>query len=176
MKSRYIAAFGLMTMIAGKTLAQETPPPANKPPQYTLSRWDEDYRYLRDPAAREMGEKPDPFDPIKYIRFNEKGDIYLSLGGQFRYRYEFYNDENFGRSPKDNDGFHLFRLLAHADLHLGENFRLFVQGKSALEEDREAGPRPIDADEIDIQQAFGDFSFKLNKDTDSVLVRVGRQD
>jgi hypothetical protein len=176
MKSRYIAGLGMVMMLGGRCLAQETAPPANRPPQYTISRWDEDYRYLRDPAARDLGEPRDFFDPIKYIPFNDKGDIYLSLGGQVRYRYEFFNDENFGRSPDDDNGYHLLRMMAHVDLHLGENFRLFVQGKSALIEDRDGGPRAIDADEIDIQQAFGDFSFRFNQNRDSVLVRLGRQD
>src|SRR5436189_4739791 len=106
MKCACVAIVGLVLFVSGVCQAQATAPPANKPPQYTLSRWDEDYRYLRDPAARDMGEPRDTFDAIKYMPFNKKGDIYLSLGGQVRYRYEFYNDENFGRSPDDDDGFH----------------------------------------------------------------------
>ena len=153
--------------------AQATAPPANQPPQYTLTRWDEDYRYLRDPAE---GEAHDFFDPIKYIKLNNKGDIYLSLGGQVRYRYEFFNDFNFGAGPQDDDGYHLIRMLAHADLHVGDNLRFFVQGKSSLIEDRDGGPRSVDADEIDIQQAFGEFAFRFNNDKYSAMIRGGRQD
>jgi len=165
---------GLVLCVSAICQAQATAPPANKPPQYTLSRWDEDYRYLRDPAE---GETPrDFFDPIKYIRFNDRGDIYLSLGGQARYRYEHFNDFNFGDGPQDDDGYHLIRMMAHADLHVGENLRFFVQGKSALIEDRDGGPRAIDADEIDIQQAFGEFDFRFNADKDRAMIRAGRQD
>jgi len=164
---------GMVLVLCGICKAQQTAPPANKPPMYTLSRWDEDYRYLRDPAE---GEPRDFFDAIKYIRFTDKGDIYLSLGGQVRYRYEHFNDFNFGAGPQDDDGYHLIRMLAHADLHLGENFRIFVQGKSSLIEDRDGGPRAVDADEIDIQQAFGEFSFRFNADRDRGMIRAGRQD
>jgi hypothetical protein len=70
---------GMVLVLCGICQAQQTAPPANNPPPYTLSRFDEDYRYLRDPAE---GEPRDFFDAIKYIRFTDKGDIYLSLGGQ----------------------------------------------------------------------------------------------
>src|SRR5436190_10308247 len=173
MKCACVAIVGLVLFVSGVCQAQATAPPANSPPPYTLSRFDEDYRYLRDPAE---GTERDFFDPIKYIKFNDKGDIYLSLGGQVRYRYEYFNDFNFGAGPQDDDGYHLIRMLAHADLHLGENFRLFVQGKSALIEDRDGGPRAVDADEIDIQQAFGEFDFRFNADRDRAMIRAGRQD
>jgi len=51
-----------------------------------------------------------------------------------------------------------------------------VQGKSSLIEDRDGGPRAVDADEIDIQQAFGEFSFRFNNDRDRAMIRAGRQD
>ena len=173
---KIVCAFGVGLVLVASSLcqAQATAPPANKPPQYTLSRWDEDYRYLRDPA--ETDTPRDFFDPIKYIKLNNKGDIYLSLGGQVRYRYEYFNDFNFGAAPDDDDGYHLIRALAHADLHVGDNLRFFVQGKSALIEDREGGPRSIDADELDLQQAFGEFNFRFNNDRDSAMIRAGRQD
>src|SRR4051812_10671336 len=174
MKGFGLGVAGLILFSSSICRAQATAPPANKPPQYTLSRWDEDYRYLRDPAE---GEAPrDFFDPIKYIKLNDKGDIYLSLGGQVRYRYEYFNEFNFGAGPQDPNGYHLLRMLAHTDLHLGENFRVFVQGKSSLIEDRDGGPRAVDADEIDIQQAFGEFAFRFNGERDRGMIRAGRQD
>ncbi|HEV8378699.1 MAG TPA: alginate export family protein, partial [Tepidisphaeraceae bacterium] len=173
MKRSCLAVVGIVLVASSICQAQATAPPANQPPPYTLSRWDEDYRYLRDPAE---GEPRDFFDPIKYIKLNDKGDTYLSLGGQVRYRYEYFQDFNFGAGPQDDEGYHLIRMLAHADLHLGDNFRIFVQGKSALIEDREGGPRAVDADEIDIQQAFGELAFRFNNDKYSAMIRGGRQD
>ena len=174
MKGLVFAVAGLVLFASSICLAQATAPPANQPPQYTLTRWDEDYRYLRDPAE---GDAPrDFFDPIKYIKLTNKGDIYLSLGGQIRYRYEHFNDFNFGAGPQDDNGYHLIRMLAHADLHVGDNLRFFVQGKSALIEDRDGGPRAIDADELDLQQAFVEFTFRFNNDRDSAMIRGGRQE
>ena len=144
---------------------------AGPPPPYHLSRWGEDYSYLRDPDRR-----TDFWDAIKYIRLNEDGDWYASLGGQARYRYEFFEDNNVGAGPQDDTGFHLLRTLAHADFHFGKNFRVFVQGKSALEDGRTGGPRPSDKDVFDLQQAFADVVIPLNDDGATVTLRGGRQD
>lgn len=149
------------------TQGQSVPPPA-KP--YSIVRWDEDYSYLKDPSQRS-----DFFDPIKYIPLDENGDWYVSLGGQARYRYELFNHFNFGAGPQDRNGYHLERLLANADFHLGNNFRIFAQGKSAMIDGREGGPRPVDADEVDIQQLFADAKLPLGDDQ-SITFRFGRQD
>jgi hypothetical protein len=146
---------------------------AGPPPPYTALRWNEDYSYLNDPAKR-----TDWLDPIKYIPIGDDPDTYLSLGGSARYRYEFFNNNNFGAGPQDDDGFHLTRFLAHADLHLGKNLRGFVQLKSAMEDGREGGPRPIDSDEFDLQQAFVDLKLPmpLGDEGATVTFRGGRQD
>ena len=153
-----------------------TPPPgtgAGPPPPYTPVRWNEDYSHLRDPARR-----TDFFDPIKYIPLGDDPETYLSLGGSARYRYELFNDNNFGAGPQDDTGYHLTRLMAHADLHLGKHLRGFVQIKSALEDGRAGGPRPADADEFDLQQAFVDLKLRLPTGPEgaTVTLRGGRQD
>ncbi len=154
----------LSLVMGGIAAGQSTSRPA-----YAPERWDEDWSFLQDPAHRS-----DPFDPIKYIPLSDDGDIWLSLGGQVRYRYEFWDDNNFDAGPQDDDGLHLLRLLAHADLHIGPNLRFFVEGKSAMEWDRTGGPRPVDEDQLDLQQAFADLT--LSFDEHSLLIRVGRQD
>src|SRR4051794_38688323 len=164
----------LVTVSAASAAAADGPRPGSgmgPPPPYAPLRWMEDYSYLKDPAKR-----TDFFDPIKYIPLNSAGDWYLSLGGQARYRYELYNNNNFGSGPQDDDGFHLGRFLGHADLHLGPSVRGFFQFKSALEDGRVGGPRPIDADEFDIQQAFLDFKLPLplGRDDATVTFRAGR--
>src|SRR5688572_348895 len=90
------AVLGALSL-SGSAFAQATAPaPVNKPatggapPAYTPLRWNEDYSYLKDPARR-----TDPFDPIKYIPLSGDGDIWLSLGGQYRYRYELFSGVNF---------------------------------------------------------------------------------
>ena len=155
--------------------APESPRPGTDggpPPPYAPLRQNEDYSFLKDPARR-----TDPFDSIKYIPLNDSGDWYLSFGGQARYRYELFNNNNFGVGPQDDDGFHLGRFLGHADLHLGP-VRGFFQVKSALEDGREGGPRPTDADEADIQQAFIDWKLPLPlaDEKSTVTLRFGRQE
>ncbi|MDB5297533.1 MAG: hypothetical protein JWO31_3516, partial [Phycisphaerales bacterium] len=154
------------------------PAPVNKagtggaygPSPYTPVRWNEDYSYLKDPSKRS-----DLFDPIKYIPLGKRDDVYLSLGGQLRERYEYFNNNTFGTGPQDDNGYFLHRGLLNADLHVGPYFRAFGQIKASLEDAREGGPRPTDADEFDVQQLFVDGTIPLGG-KDSVTVRFGRQD
>lgn len=165
---------------SGKDMPGSPVPPTagtktTAPKPYSAVRWDEDYSYLKDPAAR-----TDYTDPLKYIRLGAD-DVYLSVGGQVRERYEFFNNYLFSppatsaAGPQDDDGYFLTRLLVHADLHATQYFRLFVQGKSAMEDGRDGGPRATDADEVDVQQAFADGIIPLGG-KNSVTVRFGRQD
>ena len=139
---------------------------------FALERWEEDYSHLRDtPDDGDRGL----FDPIKYVPLNRKGDAYLSFGGQARYRYDYFNNRNFGPGNNDEDGFHLQRYLAHADAHFGPNLRAFVQLNSSFIDDRVGGGRYGDADDVDLQQAFVDV--KTSDDANPyVLLRVGRQE
>jgi hypothetical protein len=158
---------GSATPTAGAKSAAAAPV---TPPAYTPVRWNEDYSYLK------TAPKSDLFDPVKYIPLGPD-DWYLSLGGQYRFRYEYFNNVNFSPagSAQDEDGYYLNRLLVYADLHLGPMFRVFAQGKSSLIDDRDGGPRPVDADEADIQQLFADARFSLGG-KDAVTLRFGRQD
>src|SRR3954466_8980679 len=139
------------------------------PSPYNIERWDEDYSYLANPAAR-----TDPLDPLKYIPLG-RDDFYLSLGGQARYRYDYFNNPNFGRGPQDEDGFHLVRLLGHADVHLGTHVRGFFELTSSMMDGRVGGPRVGDTDEVDIQQAFIDLRGDIAS-RQSLTFRVGRQE
>ena len=137
--------------------------------EYTIERWDEDYSYLIS------GGGGDLFDPLKYIPLGNNTDWYLSLGGQARERYDYFNNSAFGSGRQDEDGFRLTRLLAHVDAHFGPSFRTFVQIQASRVDDRLVGPRPGDADDIDFLQAFADLKLSLG-DFASVVIRVGRQD
>lgn len=134
-----------------------------------MNRADEDYRYLLDPARR-----TDIWDPLKYIPLNEKGSWNLSIGGEARERYEYFNRPNWGKDPQDN-GYFLQRYFLHGDLHMGENVRLFAQLQSILEDGRKGGPRPTDGDELDLHQAFLDLKLDFPADG-SLTLRSGRQE
>ncbi|HEY6008070.1 MAG TPA: alginate export family protein [Geobacteraceae bacterium] len=140
-----------------------------EPPSYRLNRADEDYRYLADPARR-----TDLWDPFKYVPFNEAGSWYLSLGGEARERFEYFNHPTWGQDPQDH-GYLLQRYFLHGDLHLGERARLFTQLQSSLEDGRRGGPRPTDVDELDLHQAFLDLKLDFAGDG-SFTLRSGRQE
>src|SRR5947209_1954524 len=102
------------------------------PATYSSVRWDENYSYLRDP-----GRRTDYLDPIKYMPLNERGDWYVSLGGQIRDRYEYFNHSSLGAGPQDRDGYNLFRFLPYVDVHAGPYVRGFFQFRTVIESGRE---------------------------------------
>ena len=163
-------AFAVLLVSASALVAQTKPaaPPA-APPAYTPVRWNEDYSFLQSaPDA-------DRWDPIKYIPLNDEGDWYLSLGGQARYRYEWFDNFNFGApGAQDDDGYHLGRFLGHVDAHFGPNVRGFVQVIAAGADGREPGERPgLDENDFDFHQAFVDVKVPLADKT--LTLRGGRQ-
>jgi hypothetical protein len=149
--------------------APSTQPAPNASRIYTNERWDEDYGFLADPAQRS-----DFFDPIKYVPLNSAGDWYASFGGQFRDRYEYFNNYTFGTGPQTHNGYDLLRLTENADVHMSPYLRVFVQEASALETGRNGGPRGNDRDEADLEQGFADFNLPISADANFTF-RVGRQ-
>ncbi len=149
---------------AGIPFALDAPPPGTPQPAgrsfppYGPTRTEEDYRYL----ARPDPTRPhDFFDPVKYLPLDSRGDVYLTLGGETRQRYELYHDYPFPPAPRDAGGYDLQRYLLHADLHLGEGIRLFAQFKSALVEGQSPQPAPFQEDRADLNQAFVDLRLSL---------------
>jgi hypothetical protein len=146
-------------------LAQDT----FEPPPFKQLRYAEDYSYLRDPAKR-----TDVFDRIKFIPLSEDKTVFLTLGGEVRERYEFFENNLWGQGPQDDDGYLLQRYMLHLDAHFGEYFRLFSQFKSGLETGRDGGPRPADRDEFDVHQLF--FDLKPLASRSPLTIRIGRQE
>ena len=145
------------------------PAPAPSPPVHGELHYDEDYSYLKNPAA-----STDFFDPAKYLSLSQDPEAYLSFGGELRYRYEYFHDYTFGSGRQDPNGYNLLRAMLHADLHVSPYFRLFAEGISATEQGREGGPRASDENTLDLYQAFADFNIPVAKDTNLTL-RGGRQ-
>lgn len=97
--------------------------------------------------------------------------VYVSFGAEARYEYAAFNNEDWGKVDAGHNNFLLQRYDLHADLHIGNNVRIFGQLRSALENGRKAGPRPIDEDQLNVQNLFADVS--INK---HLTVRAGRQE
>ncbi len=161
---------GLCCLLLLLRLAAAAQAPAIVTPPFQQERADEDYRYLSDPQRRR-----DPLDLLKFIPLRSGESNYLSIGGEVRERYEFFNNGGWGREPHDDNGYLLQRYMLHADLHLGTRFRFFGQLKSGVEAGRVGGPRPPDEDRLDVQQAFFDVGlWRLRKD--ALSLRIGRQE
>jgi Alginate export len=146
----------------------QTPSPSPTPPAYQQQRYDEDWSVLRDPQRR-----TDPFDCLKYIPLNDHG-WYVSVGGEARWRYEYFSEFAFGAGPQDHNGYWLQRYLLHADWRLGKRVRIFTQLQSGIENGRNGGPRLTDDDRLEIHQAFIDLKFGDEKN--SVVLRIGRHE
>jgi hypothetical protein len=174
----------VIVMLAGvgigvfaQTMQTATPPPAaapapapspQSPPPFQSLRYEEDWSYLKDESMRSEW-----LDRMKYIPLNNRG-WYLSLGGEARIRYEYFDQFNFGAGPQDDDGYLLQRFLLHADAHFGKRVRVFTQLQSAIGSGRNGGPRLTDDDRLEAHQAFLDL--KLGDEAKSLTVRAGRHE
>jgi hypothetical protein len=80
----WVCCLSLCTVPSPTARAQTPAHPA--PPPYQSLRFEEDYRFLRDPAQR-----MDLWDPLKYLALRDAEAWYVSLGDEARLRYEYFN-------------------------------------------------------------------------------------
>ena len=143
----------------------ENPAP---PSEYQILRFDENYSYLANPTQR-----TDPFDPLKYIPLSSQDStFYLTLGGEWRERFESYQNPDFGIQGK-SDSYLLQRITLLADLHLGDRLRFYVEGISGLVVGETMHPPPPQKDPLNLQFAFIDLVPYLTDD-ESFTMRFGR--
>jgi hypothetical protein len=160
-----------VTLIAAALAATGAPVlAADARPPFKPLRYDEDYRFLHDPALR-----TDPWDAVKYIQLADGHAGYLSFGGELRERFESYENEFFRRDPDADNAYLMQRYLLHADYHPNDWLRVFGQLQSSLEDGRPGGPRPTDRDELDVHQLFVDVNLMRDSDR-SLMLRAGRQE
>ncbi|PSL31028.1 alginate export family protein [Chitinophaga ginsengisoli] len=137
--------------------------------QFRLMRFDENYSGYKD-SARSF------YNSIKYIPLARSGNnIYMSVGGEARMEFVYFNNEDWGRLGIGSNPFFLQRYDVHADVHLGPKVRVFGQIRSAWESGRKNGPRPIDEDHLNIQNLFVDVDVVKNE-KEKLTVRAGRQE
>lgn len=167
MKRALVTGFAVL-VVSNTATAQSV---TVKRPSYKPLRFEEDYRYLADPAAQK-----DVFDPVKYIPLGSDPDIYLSFGGEVRERYEgFVNNPLFGLNGLDSDQYILHRVLLHTKLQLTERFHAFVQLGHHRVWSKEGAVTGTEEDRSDVQQAFVDTAWSPNI-KDRLMLRVGRQE
>lgn len=138
-------------------------------PPFKQLRYDEDYSILKNDSSKHW-YRTTKFNPLSRNR-----KTYLSIGGDIRFQYQWFKNENWGEAVKDDDGFMLTRLLVHADLHLGKHFRTFIQLQSSAASGKEEAPSPVDENTLDLHQAFSDLAFPVGNGK-TITIRVGRQE
>jgi len=111
----------------------------------------------------------DTFATFKHLKLTESSTSYLTIGGDYRGRFEHYSNQMFGIASDDSSNSRLQRFMLHADLQL-ESSRFFVQLSKYTEEGLVNGPRPLDESAVDFQQAFYESKAEWGK------FKVGRQE
>ena len=138
-------------------------------PPFKQLRYDEDYAYL-------YKDKPvDWYQQLKFHPLSKSNAQYFSIGGEVRYQYFHYDNQDWGEAPADKDGFVLTRYLGHIDFHAGKHFRTFVQLQSSLASGQAETPSPVDQNTLDLHQAFVDLSAPLSAGQ-NLTFRLGRQE
>jgi len=131
-------------------------------------RYDEDYSSLAGDTLRSEYEK------IKFIPLSKNRESYISFGGEARFQYFYLNNEDWGDTDQDKDGYTLSRYLFHMDFHVGKRFRLFSQLQSSMVNSRMAAS-PVEENPLEMHQAFVDFNPVISE-RENLTVRIGRQE
>ena len=155
-----------------------------------VARYEEDYAYLRDPTP-----SSDWFDPFKFIPLSPDGFAYLTLNGEIRFRYDNTDHKNFaiataatpsrvaGGAPTltpatrvSSNQLYKQRYELGADLHVGDNFRVYSELYHGQQTGHDAGS-PIPGNqraELGLVNGFAEIYDVL--DGAKTGLRVGRQE
>jgi len=173
MPFRWILVLGLVGFTQAGWPAEPVPK-RPYPPLWPDSRFNDDFSALGNPEYQPV-EPRDFWDPVKWIALDAERGIHLSIGGEARLAYEMISNASFGAGPQDDGRYLMHRYLLHADLRLTPAARVFAQLQSSLLEGRRGGPRPTDRDELDLHQAFAEWT-PWREDGFQAGLRVGRQE
>jgi len=106
---------------------------------------------------------------IKQVALSRASGAFIFFGGENRTQYQYFDNENWDGTYRDNNGFVLNRALFHADLKLGKSFRLFSQLQSSSSISRD-DPNPLEDNPLDLHQLFFDIGAR------NLKFRIGRQE
>lgn len=135
---------------------------------FNAHRWAEDWRVYKDPAKRD-----DIFDRLKYLPLAGDGDVYLTLSGEVRARFNHLTNPGLTKGPAQDQ--ELLRLVGGADLHLGKHFRLFAEVASGQITGENIGvPATNLKNDLFAQQYFAEATADIGPA--AVGVRYGRQE
>jgi hypothetical protein len=109
---------------------------------------------------------------LKAIPLFKDKSVYISLGGEYRPRWEYIQNKNWSAKEEADESFYSQRIMFHTDLHLGKYVRVFGQlthGYVSAEE-----PIYAQSDDLDLHQVFAEFTIPVKSTT--LKLRAGRQE
>lgn len=133
-------------------------------PPIEQMRAEENYSFL------EKNDSPKLFlKSLKWIPISRKENVFLSLGGQYRPRVEYFNNVNY---TNQNQSYYSQRLALYVNFTVGKYFRVFGELYHGATTD---GKIFLESDVLDWHQAFIEFIIPL-KERNSLSLRFGRQE
>lgn len=161
MKKNIVTVF---VILAGSLLVK-----AQTLPPIKALRADENYdMLLQNDSLRNASF----LNQLKAIPLNKSKSVYLSLGGEYRPRWEHTDNKNWSNKETADEDFYSQRIMFHTDLHLGKYVRVFGQlthGLVSLDE-----PVYTQSEKLDLHQAFAEFTVPIKNST--LKLRAGRQE
>lgn len=132
---------------------------------FKLVRSDEDYGRLADPVLRAAAPEAYKYLPVG-------SDAYVSLGGEIRERYDVFDAPRFGIGQR-SDAYDLQRILVHADVHVDEALRVYVEAGNHDVFGKRTAVLPVDRDPTNLENAFIDYHPRGDA---RWRIRLGRQE
>ena len=161
MNNKWLACTCLLFWLPVKLMGQEA---IQELAPIKLLRAEESYLFLQESNTDQLF-----LQPFKLIEINSSKGAFLTLGGEYRARFESFTNEGY---TNENDAYYSQRLDVHASLQLGSKIRIFGElyhGYTTGEE------RILEDEEIDLHQGFLEIKF-LNKASSDLSLRLGRQE
>lgn len=159
-RSFVLALIGLCFLRPDDAFGQE-------PPALGMLRAEENYSYLKisgeNPYESAFG------DVLKYIALNDSKALFMTLGGEYRARFESFTNQNY---TTENDSYYSQRVNLNASLQLGSRIRFFGELYHGYTSGRD---RLIEDDQIDLHQGFVELTL-MKKESSSMSLRLGRQE
>jgi len=155
--------FAVLTVLAGLFAAGHASAQGFK-----LMRYDEDYSSWKDSSAT-------LYRNMKFLPLDTSKRSYVSFGGEARLEYVSFDNEDWGRLGIGKNNFLLQRYDIHSDVHIGSRLRFFGQLRTALQAGRKNGSRPIDQDELNVQNLFAEVT-AISSGNGQLKFRLGRQE
>jgi hypothetical protein len=161
-KAKLLLIFGISLLTNDFTKAQTPQNPIS------ILRYNDNFKVQKGDSIKTGTEK------LKYISLGK--NTFISIGGELREVYQHFENQNFGDVPPSfkeaSTGQVWHRIMAHANVEIGSNVRVFFQLNNTL---RFFNPNPlapeIDENTLSLHQAFIDYNFHKNWQ-----LRVGRQE